>query len=282
MYGRRAVGWGPGGDTGTHGMTATRTTGERPVQGVTPDSLLALHAAGYRAVRGRLGPGLLLDAGCGMGFESVGLGGAGRSVVGVDYDPATAAGARREWSAEGLRVGCMDAARLGLRQGAVDWACSSHLIEHFARPEQHVAELSRVLARDGTAFFLTPNRPADFENPFHLVLFEKPELEAMLGRWFDDVWVGGLDGAPSVKEDFARRRAKGRRLLALDVFDLRHRMPRRWYIALYTRVLPVAYRLVARDDSGGSTGITADDFFVTEDVDETTLVLLAVARRPRH
>ncbi len=263
-------------------MTATRTTGERPVRGETPDSLLALHAAGYRAVRERLGPGRALDAGCGMGFESVGLIGVGRTVTGIDYDPATAAAARREWLAEGLQLGCMDAACMGLREGAIDWACSSHLVEHFAKPERHVAEMSRVLAPTGTAFFLTPNRPADFENPFHLVLFEKPELETLLLESFEEVWVGGLDGQAAVKEDFARRRAKGRRLLALDVFGLRRRMPRSWYIAMYTRVLPLAYRLVARGDSGGATGITADNFFVTDEVDETTLVLFAVARRPRR
>jgi hypothetical protein len=38
---------------------------------------------------------------------------------------------------------------------------------------------------------------------------------------------------------------------------------------------------VARGDAGGVTGITADDWFVTEELDDTTLVLLAVARQPR-
>ena len=38
-----------------------RFTGERPTEGSTPDSLLALHAAGYREVRARLGPGRVLD-----------------------------------------------------------------------------------------------------------------------------------------------------------------------------------------------------------------------------
>ena len=51
---------------------------------------------------------------------------------------------------------------------------------------------------------------------------------------------------------------------------------------IYTRVLPLAYRLIARGDSGGMTGITADDFFVTDQLDRTTMVLFATASRPRR
>ena len=50
----------------------------------------------------------------------------------------------------------------------------------------------------------------------------------------------------------------------------------------YTRLLPLAYKLVARQDTGGVTGITADDWFVTDDPDDTTLVLFAIGRAPRR
>jgi len=249
---------------------------------VTPDSLLALHDAGYRAVIERLGTGSVLDVGCGEGFESVRFMGEGRSVFGVDYsmDAALAAATRFR---DGLKVACMDAVKLGLGEGRFDWACSSHIIEHFTDPELHVAEVARVLAPGGTAFFITPNEPADFENPFHIHLFGRKELSTLLERHFEDVTIHGLDAILRVKEDLAARRAKAARLLALDVFDLRHKIPRRWYIAAYTRLLPLAYRLFARSDAGGSTGIGADDFFVVDDVgdiDDTTLVLFAVARGP--
>lgn len=266
------------------GTRSRRLTGERPIEDVTPDSLLALHAAGYRAVAERLGPGLLLDVGCGEGFESARLGAPGRPVVGVDYDHdaavrAAGAGTRAGTS---LTVAQCDARRICLGTGTVRWACSSHLIEHFADPEAHAAEVARVLDPAGTAFFVTPNAPADFENPFHIRLFGPDDLGELLGRSFGDVEVLGLDAVERVKADFANRRQRARKVLALDVLDLRHRMPRSWYIALYTRALPVAYRLMARGDTGGASGITADDFFVTDRVDETTLVLFAVARRPRR
>ena len=139
-----------------------------------------------------------------------------------------------------------------------------------------------MLADDGTVFFLTPNAPADFENPFHIHLFEPPELRALLERHFHNVSIQGLDAVPHAKADFTARRVKGDKVLRLDVLDLRHKIPREWYIAAYTRILPVAYRLIARGDAGGATGITDEDFFVTDELDPTTMVLFATATRPRR
>ncbi len=262
--------------------TKTRLTGERPQQGVTPDSLLALHEAGYRAVLERIGDGRVLDVGCGQGFESARFLGPGRDVVGVDYAAEAVAAAAAGYGEEGLRVAQMDALDLAFLPASFDGACSSHLIEHFTDPEPHVAELARVVKDDGVVCVLTPNEPADFENPFHLHLFDRAELRAMLERHFGEVWLGGVDAVPRVKADFEARREKAARVLRLDAFDLRHRIPHDWYVALYTRLLPLAYKLLARRDTGGATGITADDWFVTGEPDDTTLVLLAVARRPRH
>lgn len=259
-----------------------RLTGERPQVGVTPDSLLALHAAGYRAVIERLGPGPLLDVGCGEGFESVRFVDDSRQVLGVDYSAEATATARQRVGQQGVAVAQMDALHLGLAPGSFASTSSSHLIEHFDRPAGHVAELARVLRDDGTAFFLTPNEPADFENPFHIHLFGRHELRHLLERYFEDVWIGGVDAVESVKADFVARRAKAEKVLRLDVFDLRHRIPRDWYVAAYTRLLPLAYKVMARRDTGGATGITAEDWFVTEEIDDTTLVLFAVCRRPRR
>jgi SAM-dependent methyltransferase len=262
-----------------------RLTGERPIEGKTPDSLLALHAAGYREVAARLGPGALLDVGCGTGDGSARFLGGGRRVTAVDYDPASAAVAARRHP--GLLAACSDAAELALRGGAFDWACSSHVIEHFRQPERHVAEVGRVLAPSGVAFFVTPNAPADFENPYHVHLFEPGELEQVLGRHFADVQVWGLDGDPVVKADFERRRRVARRLLAVDVFDLRHRLPLQRYVQLHALGRRMTYPLlelaagVARwAGRPAPERITEARFSLTRPIDRTTLALFAVARRP--
>ena len=259
-----------------------KLTGERPIEGQTPDSLLALHAAGYREVRARVGSGRMLDLGCGLGDGTVGFASQDRMLVGVDYDQETAASAVRLHPGVDLTTVCSDGAVLPLRTGAFDDVCSSHLIEHFTDPEHHVREVARVLADDGRAFFLTPNKPADFENPYHVYLFDPEDLTAMLGRHFEQVTLLGLDATPVVKADFEKRRAMANRLLRLDPLGLRHKLPRSAFVWLHATGRRVAYRFTNTEQVGGQSGITDEEFFVTPDIDETTLVLLAVAERPRR
>ena len=170
--------------------TKSRLTGERPQQGVTPDSLLALHEAG---LSGRPGPHRngahprrRLRAGLRVGEvprrpAATSSASTTRPTPWRRPPPATAptASGWPRWTRSHWACG----------PASFDAACSSHLIEHFTEPEAHVAELARVLKDDGLACVLTPNKPADFENPFHRHLFERTELRAMLGRHFGDVWL---------------------------------------------------------------------------------------------
>jgi SAM-dependent methyltransferase len=257
-----------------------KLTGERPMQGQTPDSLLALHTAGYREVRARIHGGRFLDVGCGLGDESVGFAAPERELVGVDYDADTAAAAVRVHGDRGMRAICADGSLLGLRGDTFDHVCSSHLIEHFVEPEYHVAEVARVLAPGGSAFFITPNAPADFENPYHVYLFDPDDLRAMLGRHFRTVELHGLDATPVVKADFEKRRAMANKLLRLDPMGLRHKLPREAFVWMHAAGRRVAYRFTNTEQVGGQSGITDDEFFLTDRIDDTTLVLFAVCSDP--
>ena len=259
-----------------------RLTGERPMAGATPDSLLAFHEAGYREMAARIGPGAVLDVGCGVGDQTARLAGLGRLVLGVDYDPQTAIDAAQTWAPQGLRFAAMDGGRLAARSASIDWVCSSHIIEHFRAPEVHVAELARVATETGTALVITPNRPADFENPFHVALFEADELESLLALFFEDVTVQGLEGSPELHADFGQRRASGEKLLRLDPLDLRHKLPHRWYVWGYERVLPVVYKALGSSRTGIGSGIDDTHFFMTDRITPTTPGLFAIASRPRR
>jgi ubiquinone/menaquinone biosynthesis C-methylase UbiE len=265
---------------------AVKLTGERPMEGATPDSLLALHDAGYREVCERLGPGVVLDVGCGIGSETERLAGADRLVIGADHSSDTVRLATRTYgsagaASAGLGFIASDGAALGLRDRSVDFAVSSHIIEHFVNPALHVIELARVLRADGTAFVITPNAPADFENPFHVYLFEPEHLVSMLSLFFEEVTCYGLEGDAVLKADFATRRASGERLLRLDPLGLRRHIPHRAYVWAYEHVLPLTYRFLNRASTGIGSGIDSSHFFIQKEIRADTPVLFAVARRPR-
>ena len=156
--------------------------------------------------------------------------------------------------------------------------CSSGAVKCSMMCDEH----ARVLDDSGTAFVITPNRPADFENPFHVYLFEERELASLLRLFFRDVEVWGLEGSDELKADFAVRRARGEKILKLDVLRLRHRMPRRWYVWSYERALPLVYRALGSSGSGIGSGLDETHFFMTREIVDTTPGLFAVARNPRR
>lgn len=264
-----------------------KLTGERPMEGRTPDSLLALHEAGYREVAACLGTGLILDVGCGVGDESITLASEGRRLFGIDYSADTAILASQEWGTNGSKehlidTACMDGGTLAFRSECFDAVCSSHIIEHFTDPERHVAELARVCSDSGAVYVLTPNRPADFENPFHVYLFEQAQLASMLRLFFEDVEVKGLNGDEALLADFATRRSSGERLLKLDYFNLRRRLPRKLYVWAYEHALPLVYRALGSNVSGVGSGLDHTHLYLTDEVDDTTPVLFAIAKGPRR
>ena len=260
----------------------SKLTGERPMEGATPDALLALHDAGYREVIARLGNGTVLDVGCGVGDETVRLTAAGRFVVGVDYS-ARKQSSMPHGATHRPRCASWDRMAPGSEFGEpASITRSRRTSSSTSRIRSCTSPSSRVLAEDGTAFVITPNAPADFENPFHVYLFEAAHLVSMLSLFFHEVECVGLEGDDALHADFAARRASGERILKLDVFGLRHRIPRRAYVWTYERALPVAYRILGSERSGVGSGLDASHFFVTDTIMPTTPVLFATARRPRR
>ena len=116
------------------------------------------------------------------------------------------------------------------------------------------------------AFVITPNAPADFENPFHVYLFEPEHLVSLLALFFDDVDVPRpRRRRRAARPTSRRRRASGERLLRLD----RARPPppasrAGAYVWAYEHVLPLVYRLLGREQHPASDpGIDESHFFLT-------------------
>ncbi len=99
----------------------------------------------------------ILEAGCGLGAELIGLADAGHAVVGVDY--VTAATATLKRHRPSLRLAAGDVHALPFRNGAFGAYLSFGVLEHFAfGPGPALREANRVL-RDGGVLVLTVPAP---------------------------------------------------------------------------------------------------------------------------
>ena len=251
-----------------------KITGERvvtPAGGFHPT--WQRHVAAYALAEPELGPGRVLDLGCGVGHSYHLL--APRETVGVDLDPRVLAGQERETVAADMRA-------LPFADGSFASVLSVQSLEHVPDPERVLAEVVRVLADDGVAVFVTPNRltlgrPDEIIDPYHHVEFDPAELDALCRRFFDRVTVRGLFGSERYMQLFDEERATLDRLLRLDPLRLRRAVPNAARRRLYDHML----RRSRRDEDPRAAAITPDDFHLGDDELGRSLDLCAICSSPR-
>ncbi len=233
------------------------------------------HRAAYRAAAERIGPGRVLDLGCGTGHSIGEL--APRESIGVDIDAASLAGQPRETVVADLR----DTPFPG---GSFPSVVCIHAIEHVPDPDRVAAEAARVLEPGGVAVLVTPNRLTfaradEIVDPYHEVEMDQHEFRAAVDGAFAEVEMLGLFGSERYGQFVAREARTLDRLLAIDRLRLRRRVPNRVLRVLYDTALRAA-RLRRSDPVAGA--ITVDDFSVGREGLDKCLDLIAVCRSPRR
>lgn len=168
--------------------------------------------------------GVVLDIGCGAGYGSDLLAGPGRTVVGIDYEPAVARAAARRYGRPGLSFACMDGARPGICDRSVDLVCAFQVIEHVRDHEEFVRNLAALLRPAGVALLSTPNALVHRgpRNPFHTHEFTPDEFRSLLAKHFAHVRLAGQSRPPEVYSlEAACRRVRG-----WDVLGMKRLVPR--------------------------------------------------------
>jgi len=209
-------------------------TGERvttPERGFNPT--WQRHVAAYALCAPLLGPGRVLDLGCGVGHSYRLL--APRATVGVDIEPSVLAGQERETAVADMR-------ELPFPDDSFASVLAVHSIEHVPDPERVLAEVARVLEPAGKAVLLTPNRltfarPDEVIDPYHYVEYDPVELEALCRSRFSDVRLAGVFGSERYQELLDEQARTLHSLLAKDPLQLRRIVPRRVRQRLYDRRL---------------------------------------------
>ena len=188
----------------------------------------------YEAAKNLIGEGTILDIGCGAGYGSDRLAGAGRLVIGIDYEPAVARAAAGQYRRSGLSFACMDGARLAIRRQSADLICAFQVIEHLSDQVRFVRDVAATLRPSGVAMLSTPNALVHRgpRNPFHLHEFTPDELHALLARHFAHVRLAGQTRPAEIYSlEAACRRVRG-----WDVLGIKRLVPRRLVSSLVSAV----------------------------------------------
>jgi SAM-dependent methyltransferase len=244
-------------------------TGERTVPGIPEENYwFRRHEAAYVALREHCVGAVVLEAGCGEGYGADLLSAVAERVVAADYDVPAVAHVHSHYPAvHALRANLV---ALPVRSGAVDVVANFQVVEHLWDQDAFLAECFRVLRPGGTLLITTPNRltfsPGQDTplNPFHTRELAADELAELLrGAGFAVEHLGGLHHGPRLRELDA---AHGGSLIDAQVDVVMGHLPgaAQWPSDLLAEV----------------ASVRTEDFDVHEHDVDTSLDLVAVARRP--
>lgn len=255
---------------------SARITGERvmsPEGGFNPT--WQRHVAAYGLAAPLLGPGRVLDLGCGVGHSYHLL--APRETVGVDISAEALVGQERETHVADMRA-------LPFADSSFPSLLAVQSIEHVPDAERVLAEVARVLepGPTSTAVLITPNRltfgrPDEIIDPYHYVEYDGDELAALCGARFDQVEARGIFGSDRYMELYEEERARLERLLAKDPLRLRRLVPMGGKQYLYDTMLRRARKQV----DPRAEAIEPTDFELRDAGLADALDVVAICRSPR-
>jgi len=256
-------------------VSRTLFTGERLHEGDPLFAVdLARHHAAYGFARSRIGSGRVLDLGCGTGYGTAALTGAGASVLGIDRiapDAVNLSG--------GALFARADLRGIPLAAGSFDLVTSFQVIEHLEDPTPYLETIARLLRPEGLAIVSTPNiLLSDGVNPYHVHEYRAEELSGCLTAHFAEVEMLGVGMSELVRAYMDDRSRRIRRIMRLDPLRLRDRLPR----GLVLRLFAAFAVLVRRGaDSGEGTPEVGPGDFPIEPARNDAIDWLAVCRKPR-
>lgn len=261
----------------TAGVDSAKITGERvmsPEGGFNPT--WQRHVAAYGLAAPLLGPGRVLDLGCGVGHSFHLL--APRETVGVDISAEALAGQERETHVADMR-------ELPFAGGSFPSVLAVQSIEHVPDAERVLSEVARVLEpdRDAIAIFVTPNRltfgrPDEIIDPYHYVEYDADELTTLCGHHFEQVEPRGIFGSARYMDLYEEERRRLDRLLAKDPLRLRRLVPMRGKQVLYDSML----RRARTESDPRAEAIEPSDFELRGEGLDDALDVVAICRHPRR
>jgi len=182
-------------------------TGERVVEGNTPQRIWLDHTARYEFATNYVKDKKVLDIACGTGFGSKILQEKGaKCVFGVDFSKEAVGFASKKYVGNGLKFMIGDIIEIAFPDNVFDVIVSFETIEHVKQNEKALSELRRALKPSGLLIISSPNRKLTSpgksisdspDNVFHVVEYSCGEFVQVLLKYFD---VRGLYGQRAINK----------------------------------------------------------------------------------
>jgi 2-polyprenyl-3-methyl-5-hydroxy-6-metoxy-1,4-benzoquinol methylase len=185
-------------------LTGYRHTGER-VHPFFGGNNYINHLRVYQFVRQFIANDEVLDVGCGVGYGTALLGRSAKGAVGIDLSLAAIREAYRYHSE--CQFFRMNAEELEFANESFDVIVSTENFEHLHNQPKHLAELARVIRKQGFCFIATPNPELSVgsSNPFHVKENTFSELRDLLSTHFSQVEIIEPTNLPTSSEGRAAR-----------------------------------------------------------------------------
>lgn len=176
-------------------------TGERVVEGVSPERIWLDHVARYEFASGYTKEKNVLDISCGTGYGSRILYDRGaRGVIGIDISIETINFASIKYKTKDLEFKVGDIQNIDFPANYFDVVTCFETIEHVNSQEKVFKELQRVLKPRGLLIISSPNRTVTSpyksindspDNPFHTKEYATGEFISALENYFSILDIYG-------------------------------------------------------------------------------------------
>jgi ubiquinone/menaquinone biosynthesis C-methylase UbiE len=184
-------------------------TGERVVEGKTPDRIWVDHVARYEFAANYVKGKTVLDIACGTGYGSkILIEKNAEKVFGIDLSKESIDFAAENYTGDGLKFMVGDIYEIDFPDNYFDIIVSFETIEHVNDNQKAFSELSRVLNPEGKLIISSPNRKLTSpgrsindlpNNAFHEIEYTPKEFALILSKYF---YINGLYGQRAIKKIF--------------------------------------------------------------------------------
>jgi SAM-dependent methyltransferase len=152
-----------------------------------------------------------------------------------------------------------------------DAVVTFQVIEHIDQDLDFLRDIHRVLRPGGVLMLTTPNRLMSLSrNPWHVREYAPSEMKDILERVFgrEGTEVRGIFGNDKVMDYYQKNKASVRKFTRFDVFDLQHRLPRKWLQVPYDLANRANRMMLRKSNTGLVNDIMASDYFVAPLADD--------------